>query len=428
MILAVGPSTPASLLLMCDDQGSFPSSHSSSSTSAEEEDEEDQESSSDQEDNEEERNEADETEGEGGSTGNGVGEELASTRRSRWLRSTNRQESGDESKMEDADDENDDIAIVNVNDDSRGNAIEQDDSSYASRQSNDSSIHGLAELRPVPSIRHGGCINTAAWLDCGWKISLPGGACRDAIITDECPTQLVTSGDDLLVKFWSVSQAMGMTTPLAGSCATLCPFSSPKEQLDENLIKGKWQRYYQQTHSNAMAGAVLPLATISSGHRSNVFHVTPLRGQPGKVATCAADGFLRLGDLETGQSRVVVNPEFGDNHSLRSAMCFSHHFLSRNTGLLCSERGLRRFDLRISPREQETRSLLAGSRGCKACAIWSSSKASTAVEEGDSAYVFGKFTFGSSLLQRLTPGLPVAVFNYFQLVDPRQKSHSGICG
>lgn len=159
-----------------------------------------------------------------------------------------------------------------------------------------------------------------------------------------------------------------------------------------------------------------------------MFHVTPLRGQPGKVATCAADGFLRLGDLETGQSRVVVNPEFGDNHSLRSAMCFSHHFLSRNTGLLCSERGLRRFDLRISPREQETRSLLAGSRGCKACAIWSSSKASTAVEEGDSAYVFGKFTFGSSLLQRLTPGLPVAVFNYFQLVDPRQKSHSGICG
>ena len=101
-----------------------------------------------------------------------------------------------------------------------------------------------------------------------------------------------------------------------------------------------------------IAGSVLNLATLSSGHTNNVFHVTPLYAQPGKVATCAADGFLRPADLETGNSRVVVSPEYDDGiaglfraglTSLRSGMCFSHQFLSQNTGLLCSERGLRRF-------------------------------------------------------------------------------------
>jgi hypothetical protein len=41
-----------------------------------------------------------------------------------------------------------------------------------------------------------------------------------------------------------------------------------------------------------------------------------------------------------------------------------------NTGLLCSERGLHRFDLRLSPREQQSESLLPGSNTCKACAVW----------------------------------------------------------
>ena len=392
MILAVGPSTPASLLLTCPDCGSIPYDSSSSAYSVGEEDdevdddqeeEEDAESTSSQAEEEEEspeQNEDDGTDGGGGLAGNGADRE-EQTRRSAWLRSSNRQDSSDESSgIEDADDENDDSGHVNLG---------REDSRYSRRSGLERA--NLAASRPVPSMRHGGCINTAAWLDCGWKISLPGGTRQDAVITEECPTQLMTSGDDLLVKVWDVSQAMGMTTPLAGSCATLCPFSSPEEQLDASLIKDKWQRYYQQTNSNAMAGAVLPLATIATGHRNNVFHVAPLRGQPGKVATCAADGFLRLADLETGESRVIISPEFGNNHSLRSAMCFSHQFLSRNTGLLCSERGLRRFDLRISPREQETRNLLPGLRSCKACAIWSSSKSSMAMEEGDSAYVFGKF-------------------------------------
>ena len=39
-------------------------------------------------------------------------------------------------------------------------------------------------------------------------------------------TQLVTSGDDLLVKFWDVSHAMGMASPLADSYATISPFSA----------------------------------------------------------------------------------------------------------------------------------------------------------------------------------------------------------
>ena len=81
-----------------------------------------------------------------------------------------------------------------------------------------------------------------------------------------------------------------------------------------------------------IAGSVLNLATLSSGHTNNVFHVTPLYALPGKVATCAADGFLRPADLETGISRVVVSLEYDDDiaglfraglMSLRSGMCFS---------------------------------------------------------------------------------------------------------
>ena len=279
------------------------------------------------------------------------------------------------------------------------------------------------QQKPVPSMRHGGCINTAAWLDCGWRLSFSSSGAfsshAEAIVSDECPTQLITSGDDHLVKFWDVRHAMGTTSPLPGGYCTLTPFSSPTLTGSWEETKQSWEAHYARYNATSenlscrlghhnYSGSVIPLATLHTGHRGNVFHVTPVRGRPGKVATCGADGFLRLIDLEESGgangdascSSVIVSPEYDDDLggllpagmlSLRPGMCFSHHFLNHNTGLLCSERGLRRFDLRLPPREQPTESILGGPfRGCKACAVWSSASANS-LEEGDSAYVFGKF-------------------------------------
>lgn len=359
MILAVGPGTPASLWI-----GSGPDSSSScdsSSTTSDGHDDDD--SSSDSAHDEPDAYAEESPSGEG---------------RSRWVSQQEEEEEDEEMR-------------INVVDAVIRSYLNDGEESESSEEANDDRVsNGYTDIMTNPSIRHGGCINTAAWLDCGWKISSPG---RNAVVSEECPTQLVTSGDDLCVKFWDVSQAMGMNSPLAGGSDTLCPYSAPEPLLDVNELRSKWQRYYEGTNSKLPAGTVIPLATINTGHMNNVFHATPLRGQPGKVATCAADGFLRLADLHSDHSTVVISPEYDDRSDLmfRPAMCFSHHFLSQNTGLLCSERGLRRFDLRVPPREQSTRSLLVGSlKGCKACAVWSASKSSTSLDEGDSAYVFGK--------------------------------------
>lgn len=45
-------------------------------------------------------------------------------------------------------------------------------------------------------------------------------------------------------------------------------------------------------------GIVHPLLTLPTQHRGNVFHVSPVPHSLGKVATCAADGYLRLLDVE----------------------------------------------------------------------------------------------------------------------------------
>ena len=230
----------------------------------------------------------------------------------------------------------------------------------------------------APSIRHGGCINTACWLTSPWRLSLREKEV-DAIDSQECPTQIITSGDDRLVKFWDVRHAMGSTSPLAGGRATITPFSS---EIPVGPPVQEWSRHDGKA---SLPGSVIPLATIDTRHQGNVFHVTPLDHSPGKVVTCAADGYLRMSDLESGTSAIVVSPEHTSHLptllSLRPGMCFSHHFLDTNTGLLCSERGLRRFDLRTSSREQSTRSLLGDNQMCKTCAIWSA-------DDLDSSYVF----------------------------------------
>lgn len=257
------------------------------------------------------------------------------------------------------------------------------DSDGDSEDDEDDVLDPATSLRFLPSLRHGGCINTATWLTSPWRLSLCGRT--TAVPSEDCPTQLITSGDDRLVKFWDVRHAIGTSNPLAGGKSTVCPFSS---EVPDEPPTDEWKEY-QSKSSLPLSGSVVPLATLHTRHHGNVFHVTPLDHDPGKVVTCGADGYLRCGDLSSGTSSIIVSPEF-DRHerdvagfmSLRPGMCFSHHFVDAHTGLLCSERGLRRFDIRLSARQQNMRSVLT-SDTCKACAFWSK-------ESVDSAYIFGE--------------------------------------
>lgn len=146
-----------------------------------------------------------------------------------------------------------------------------------------------------------------------------------------------------------------------------------------------------------------------------MFHATPIPNTPGKVLTCAADGYLRLTDVELNAtsspaalargrsnstssasnivgeaSTIIISPEYhsenGESGSFRfrdQLMCFSHHFLNSNVGLVCSERGLLHFDLRLPPTSQKRESLVDElSSTCKSCCVWK--------EYEDNSYVFGK--------------------------------------
>ena len=311
------------------------------------------------------------------------------------------------------------------------------------------------------SMKHGGCINTVTWL-CGWKISTVshedsnpyqmqryligdgflsssdsysannyfpevspystpqykrGLAAR--LDVNECPTQLVSSGDDHLVKFWDVAASMGSTSPLSGGSATVTPFSSQRMPIKAcSELVDNWRNSSTTigSHKRYLPGVVHPLVTLPSGHRGNVFHVTPVPHSLGKIATCAADGFLRLMDIEihstsspqarnrsnsttsassnTGEaSTVVISPQTDDGEeSFRfhhSLMCFSHHFLSASVGLVCSERGLLHFDIRVPARSQRRGSLIPelSKGGCKSCYPWRLGEESNGGII-DSAYVF----------------------------------------
>jgi len=281
-----------------------------------------------------------------------------------------------------------------------------------------------------PSLRHGGCINTAAWMQAGWRLSTVSshdcsssynansffqGDHLHAILSDDCPTQLVTSGDDRLVKFWDVRHAMGSCNPLPWGRNTHNPFAYTPEDEDDPGYRARWSEFYHKqkpVEPWQVFGNVIPLATLNTGHRANVFHVTPLWQQPGKVATCGADGYLRLGDVEassggdSNSSSIIISPEYFDDgadhmmrslFSLRTSMAFSHHFLNSSVGLLCSQSGLRKFDIRLPPRQQERRAVLGGNNVCKACAVWTVASADS-VEEVDSTYIFGEYIDALPLL------------------------------
>ena len=269
-----------------------------------------------------------------------------------------------------------------------------------------------------PGVRHEGCINTACWMTVPWRLAAPPGmvASLNSNIIDvvedmfggieSCPTQLATSGDDRVVKLWDARYAMGTANPLVGGWDTYCPLSTTERPSG---FQSKWKQHYQNNPHSTVAGSIIPLATVATGHRGNVFDITPLPQQPGRLVTCAADGYLRLVDVVSQSSAVVINPllSYGEESSLlpHSGLAFSHRLLSAQTGLLCSDRGLHLFDLRLSPREQARRSLItdsfdsdnaadsshdsfsSSSRCCKACSVWRPSAAET-----DSHYVFAGFS------------------------------------
>ena len=291
------------------------------------------------------------------------------------------------------------------------------------------------------SMQHGGCINTAAWLTCPWRLSLARHSSETrnystndfifsssyssnnvdqdvahAIPSEETPTQLLTSGDDRLVKFWDVSISMGNASPLPGP-TTVCPYSStlPCEPIKASVAR-QWKKQVQK--GSTLSGMVHPLVTLQTGHRGNVFHATPIPNRPGKVVTCAADGYLHLLDVElqstiSESSRahtIIISPEHGNNGQVSrerllsrgGSMCFSHNFLDENSGLLCSERGLQRFDLRLPPQSQSSHSVLGRDYGtCKSCAVLTTASGPYVVGNNDvkeSTYIFGKCFISLSLV------------------------------
>lgn len=367
IILAVGPGTPAAVASSSNRSNSNRQQQDSSSSSSEEEEDEDttmNNNGDEEEDSDAEmENEHEESHLFRRTLNLGAAEHGASDLVERIVLEYLEQNNGDDSSDDDSQDE---IVIP--------------------RESTPPSY--------VPSIRHGGCINTAAWLTSPWRLSLAdrdGSSAAIAVDSQETPTQLVTSGDDRTVKFWDVRYAMGTANPLPGGKDTQLPFA---DTLDCEPFD--WNGYSPSSNT-PLQGSVVPLATVLTGHRGNVFHVTPVNAHPGKVVTCAADGYLRLSDINrpTESSTVIMSPEntLGADDILpmglfalrASSMCFSHHFLNANTGLLCGEHGLFRFDLRLSPREQSSTSLLGNDETCKSCAIWSELSMDVDV---DSAYVF----------------------------------------
>ncbi len=433
MILAVGPGTPASFIMQGDEYGVI---------NEDEEDEDDEEegqsmdsmnsddSASEEEvqeegggrDEEEEEDDDDENEDDG--EGDVEGRDACFDRNSASVHQHHHERTHQLIEESEDDDEETNEQTINTN------------NNMGSGTNSNNTM--------MSSMIHGGCINTASWLDSGWRISTvyghddvdDGSVCRNfglmpssgtrclgdivqPIGSNEYPTQLVTSGDDKLLRFWDVSNSMGRISPWPGGDGTRTPYSSfPSSDTIVDVWKNRCrnrcvggdERHYSQSPAQILPGVVRPLATLNSGHHGNVFHVTTVPHSPGKLVTCGADGYLRLHDVETdlqqqrqkpsplrysassmqSLSSVIISPEFhSENNSGQrqvhvypggvtlvrnsppSKMCFSHRFLSSNVGLVCSQGGLLHFDLRVPPRSQKRGSLVPELRDCcRACVPW----------------------------------------------------------
>jgi tetratricopeptide (TPR) repeat protein len=318
----------------------------------------------------------------------------------------------EEDDVDDYDDEDDD----GDDDEENRTAFEQEMSSYlraaaaqATQQQPPRSEHRNQTYEGwLPSIHHVGCVNTACWLNVPWRLataSIDSATSAssgqkyvpksNASSTYEIPTQLVTSGDDCMIKVWDLKNSMGSVSPLDGGWDTFSPLtlSSNKDVGSDDTYKSWVKSYDDRNEDSKIAGSVKLLAKMHSGHRANVFHVQPLLHKPGKFLSCGADGFLRLSDLESSTSAEVVNPgmEAMEGFTIpmvsmerfTDRMAYSFQLLSQNTGLLCTDRGLRYFDIRLRPSEQRHASIYkpspsssSSSEGtfqsycCKTCAVW----------------------------------------------------------
>jgi len=419
LTLSVGPGTPASILYAENLRNHSRDRSEEEDDSSEEEDEVTwTRVGQDDETEGEEAEEESEEDHSGGHRETGLQEE------------TNEGDDGEDGEDEDDDADLFRLAAMRMLESYMGQ--QQHDSDGGEQQIQQQRQRRKFEQQWKPDLRHGGCINTACWLDVPWRLSLAGMASSIdsnddssslqpplTVVDDEnhnpcngyahdyCPTQLATSGDDRVVKLWDARYAMGTANPLIGGWDTFCPLASKQRPV---AFQSAWKKHYRQLDEDsiAIAGSVLPLATLTTGHRGNVFHITPLAHSPGKLLTCAADGYLRQLDITAESSSVVIHPlanasseDLGGFLAMGLGLAFSHVMLSANTGLLCSERGLHLFDLRLSPREQQQQSLLAApdstardgssvssdsmslSESCKACAVWRPSAMET-----ESHYVF----------------------------------------
>ena len=107
----------------------------------------------------------------------------------------------------------------------------------------------------------------------------------------------------------------------------------------------------------------------------------------------------------------------------------SHHFLSSNVGLVCSERGLLHFDVRLPPRSQKRGSLIPElSKGCKSCYPWRLGE-----ESGggiiESAYVFAGGSKHAAMYDLRMTGSSSVLSNDNQVVQrytPRGLRHKAV--
>jgi tetratricopeptide (TPR) repeat protein len=285
----------------------------------------------------------------------------------------------------------------------------------------------------VPSMKHDGCINTSTWLDTGWRVSRARteDSFLNSIIvsdsyssnskfhsihsleTEECPTQLITSGDDTSVKIWDVEMSMGRASPIPSSC-TQCPFgyTEIKEKLESSNIVKSWKSRYQST--DRIPGLVKLMSTIETNHRANVFHAIPVgASRKGKILTCAADGTVRMSDVDHQSPPGNYNPSsqiVAQISESISRICYSIHMLDQNNGLLCYESGLKLFDLRMSAYSQTSERLLAID-GCKSCAVYSTSSE-------DSSYIFANHKDEVYLYDlRLMPGQPQNIVQRYRAYE-----------
>ena len=229
------------------------------------------------------------------------------------------------------------------------------------------------------SISHAGCVNTACWIDAPWRfVGSDPLSVNESVHPLETTHHLATSGDDRIVKIWDCRDSMGFASPLAGGWDTLCPFSGDEPAKDFE---------FGDIVTKTVSGSVKQIAQMTTGHAANVFNVSPVNSRPGCMLSSGADGQLRLLDLVSNTSKRILKARTDGMDGYGSPMAYSHVQTTEDTGLLCCESGLFRFDLRVPQSQQPNANLMVTSGlcyedsledgvSCKACIPWHESNMS----------------------------------------------------